>query len=554
MINPFNPFSDRDQFFPKLTPAQIALLEPHGVRRRFKAGETVVAVGTQNAGFMIVLSGLIEIYRGDGMSAPRLSTLGPSEFGGEFSMMAGHRAILEARAGQDSEVLAIDESAWRTIAVTHAEISEMFVRALILRRIALIKQGFGGVQLVGSRHSSDTLRLREFLTRNSYPYAYLDVEDDAETAGLLEKLHVGVEEVPIAIWGGRQILRNPSNRALADYLGISGERNGDKLYDLAVVGAGPAGLAAAVYAASEGLSVIVLDAHAPGGQAGASSRIENYLGFPIGVSGQELAGRAYTQALKFGAEFAIPREVVRLGCDDPHAEMELDDGTKIRSRSVLIASGARYRKPEVADYARFEGRGIYYRASFVEAQLSRGEGVVILGGGNSAGQAAVYLADHVRHVHLLVRGDRLSDTMSRYLIQRIEATPNVSLRTRTVIDAVHGDERLERVRWRNLETGEREERDIGHVFAFIGADPNTGWLKDCVTLDAKGFVKTGNDLAPEDLVAMKWGRNRLPHPFETSRPGIFAAGDVRCGSVKRVASAVGEGAVVVQYLHSVLME
>jgi thioredoxin reductase (NADPH) len=554
MINPFNPFSDRDQFFPKLTPAQIAVLEPHGVRRRYKAGEILVAVGSQHAGFMIVLSGLIEIYRGAGPEATRLSTLGPSEFGGEFSMVAGHRAILEARAGEDSEILAINEQGWRAIAVTHAEISEIFVRALILRRIALIKQGWSGLQIVGSRHSADTLRLREFLTRNSYPYSYLDVEADAETAGLLEKLHIRAEDVPIAIWGGTQILRNPSNRALADYLGISGEMHGDKLYDLVVVGAGPAGIAAAVYASSEGLSVIVLDAHAPGGQAGISTRIENYLGFPTGIAGQELAGRAYAQALKFGTEFAIPREVTRLRCDDPHSVIELDDGATIRGRCVLIASGARYRKPDVANFAHFEGRGIYYRASFVEAQLSHGGEVVVLGGGNSAGQAAVYLSEQLPHVHLLVRGDRLSDTMSRYLIQRIEAAPNITLRAHTVIDALYGEEQLERLRWRNLLTDELEVRDIGHVFAFIGADPNTGWLQDCVTLDAKGFVKTGNDLAPEELVAMKWNRRRPPHPFETSRPGIFCAGDVRHGSVKRVASAVGEGAVVVQYLHSVLQE
>jgi thioredoxin reductase (NADPH) len=280
-----NPFSDRDQFFPKLTPAQIALLEPYGVRRQYKAGDVLVAAGSLNAGFIIVLSGLIEIYRGAGGDATRLSTLGPSEFGGEFSMMAGHRSILEARAGQDSEVLAIDEREWRTIAVTHAEISEIFVRALILRRVALIREGIGGTQIVGSRHSADTLRLREFLTRNSYPYTYLDVEEDAETAGLLEKLHVRPDEVPIAIWGGTKILRNPTNRALADYLGISGEMNRDRLYDLIVVGAGPAGLAAAVYASSEGLSVVVLDAHAPGGQAGISTRIENYLGFPTGITG-----------------------------------------------------------------------------------------------------------------------------------------------------------------------------------------------------------------------------------------------------------------------------
>jgi thioredoxin reductase (NADPH) len=546
--------AEHDLLFPKLSDRLLALLERHGRRQSIPAGSVVVAQGQQHAGFIVVLRGAIDVIRREDDVAKVVSTFGPREFGGEFSTLGKGRSIIEARAREDTEALVLEAPELRAVLASDSELNDLVTRALIERRLRMIRYGFGGVRLIGSRHSADTLRLREFLTRNSHPYVYLDVEDDAETASLLERLHIRPEEVPIVIWTGTQVLRNPSNRAVAECLGFSGEISGDRLYDFAIVGAGPAGLAAAVYAASEGLSVIVLDADAPGGQAGASSKIENYLGFPTGVSGQELAGRAFVQARKFGAEFVVAREVARLRCGEGHPMLDMADGDFIRARAVLIASGARYRKPGVADLPRFEGRGVYYRASHMEAQFCRDQEVVIIGGGNSAGQASVFLANHARHVHILVRGEGLARTMSRYLIQRIESTANITLYPRTEVTALKGDEHLEGVTWRGRDGGESVERAIGHVFVFIGADPNTQWLQDCVALDDKGFVRTGNDLRPDDFDLKIWNRPRLPFGFETNRPGVFAAGDVRSGSVKRVASSVGEGAITVQFLHAFLQE
>jgi len=544
---------DRDLVFPRLGDRQLALLERHGRHQRIAAGSIVVAVGQQRAGFIVVLRGGIDIIRRDDDVEKIVSTIGPREFGGEFSTIGNARAILEVRAREDTDALVLDGPELRRVLAGDAELSDLVTRTLIERRLRMIRHGFGGVRLIGSRHSADTLRLRAFLTRNSHPHVYLDVERDADTAALLERLHIRPEEVPILIWAGTEVLRNPSNRAVAECLGFGGALGADRLYDFAIVGAGPAGLGAAVYAASEGLSVLVLDADAPGGQAGASSKIENYLGFPTGLSGQELAARAFVQAQKFGAEFAVAREVTRLHCGNGHPVLDMADGDSIRARAVLIASGARYRKPAVADLPRFEGRGVYYRASHMEAQFCRDDEVVVIGGGNSAGQAAVFLAKHARHVHMLVRGDGLARTMSRYLVQRIESTANISLHPRSELAALAGDEQLERVAWRG-ENGVVTEHAIAHVFVFIGADPNTQWLQNCVALDAQGFVRTGNDLRPADFDLETWNRPRLPYAFETNRPGIFAAGDVRSGSVKRVASSVGEGAITVQYLHAFLEE
>ena len=427
------------------------------------------------------------------------------------------------------------------------------MRAFILRRVALIQDGAGGVTLVGSRHSADTLRLSEFLTRNGQPFAYLDLEADKDTGTLLERFGIGIDEVPVVICRGTIVLKNPSNRQLADCVGLGPELTDGRVYDVIVVGAGPGGLATAVYAASEGLNVVVLDAKAPGGQAGSSSKIENYLGFPTGISGQALAGRAFVQAQKFGAELAVPREAVGFECGaDSLPMVKLDSGELLRSRSVVIASGARYRKPSLSDFVGFEGRGVYYGASFIEARLCREQEVIVIGGGNSAGQAAVFLAGHARHVHILVRGPGLADTMSRYLIQRIETAPNITLHTETEVVALAGEGGLERVSWRHRPSGRTEEHPIAHVFVFIGADPSSSWLSDCVTLDQKSFVKTGIDLSPDELRAAGWSLRRSPFLLETSLPGVFAVGDVRSGSVKRVAAAVGEGAAAVQMIHQAL--
>jgi len=544
----------RDQLFPKLSEQQIAWLGQYGERKRHKQGETLVAFGSQNANFTVLLAGAIAIVRRDAGGEHVVAVLEPREFGGEFSMMGGRRSIAELRVEADSEVISIAPPQFRRLLASNAELSELIVGSFIQRRMAMIEYGFGGVRIIGSRHSADTLRLREFLTRNGHPHVYLDVERDGEAADLVKRLDIRPQEVPILIWGTSQLLRNPSNREVAECLGLSSPLGEKRLYDFAIVGAGPAGLAAAVYAASEGLSVILVDVQAPGGQAGTSSNIENYLGFPTGVSGQALAGRAFVQAQKFGVHFVIGREARKLRCDEEYPVLELEGGDAIRGRSVLIASGARYRKPEVPGIERFEGRGIYYRASHMEAQFCAGEEAIVIGGGNSAGQAAVFLAGHARHVHILVRGDGLAETMSRYLIERIESLPNATLHGRTELAGVDGDGLLARVRWRNRVSGEAQERAIRHVFVFIGADPNTHWLKGCVALDDKGFVKTGNDLRPADFGPEPWKVRRLPHAFETSRRGVFAAGDVRSGSVKRVASAVGEGAIVVPYLHAFLQE
>jgi thioredoxin reductase (NADPH) len=370
---------------------------------------------------------------------------------------------------------------------------------------------------------------------------------------LLERFGVCLAEVPVVICRGEIVLKNPTNRQLADCIGLGPELPADRVYDLIVVGAGPGGLAAAVYAASEGLNVVVLDAKAPGGQAGSSSKIENYLGFPTGISGQALAGRAFVQAQKFGAQLALPREAVGFECGaDSLPLVRLDSGELLRSRAVVVASGARYRKPALQDFVRFEGRGVYYGASFIEARLCHEQEVIVIGGGNSAGQAAVFLAGHARHVHILVRGPGLAETMSRYLIQRIETAPNITLHAETEITALAGESDLERVTWHHKATNATEEHPIAHVFVFIGADPNSGWLSDCVTLDQKSFVKTGIDLSPDELREAGWTLRRSPFLLETSLPGVFAVGDVRSGSVKRVAAAVGEGSAVVQMIHQTL--
>jgi thioredoxin reductase (NADPH) len=455
---------------------------------------------------------------------------------------------------EPGEVIELDREHLLALVQTDSELSEVIMRAFILRRVELIAHGFGDVVLIGSSHCVGTLRVKEFLTRNGHPYTYVDLDRDSDVQGLLDRFHITAQDVPVLICRGELVLRRPTNREIAECLGFNATIDATLLRDLVIVGAGPAGLAAAVYAASEGLDVLLIETNAPGGQAGSSSKIENYLGFPTGISGQALAARAYTQAQKFGAQAVVAQSATNLLGEHKPYTVEIDGVTRIAARTVIIATGAAYRKPEIENLPRFEGIGVYYGATFMEAQLCAGEEVIVVGGGNSAGQAAVFLAQAARCVHMLVRSDSLADSMSRYLIRRIEENPAIVLRTRTEIKALEGDNHLERVSWRNSGTGESESRAIRHVFLMTGAVPATAWLDGSISRDAKGFIKTGPDLSPDDLNEACWPPGRLPHLLETSRPGVFAVGDVRAGSIKRVASAVGEGSIAIAFVHQVLLE
>jgi thioredoxin reductase (NADPH) len=458
------------------------------------------------------------------------------------------------RVSEPGEVIQLDREQLLALIQTDAELSEILMRAFILRRLKLIASDLGDVVVIGSAHCSGTLRVKEFLTRNGHPFQYLDLDRDRDAQDLLDRFQVGAADIPVVICRGHAVLRNPTNAQIADCLGFNEDLDQRRVSDLVVVGAGPAGLAAAVYGASEGLDVLVLESNMPGGQAGASSRIENYLGFPTGISGLELTGRAYAQALKFGAHVMVAKGATRLACDGQRYTVEIDGGPRIAARAVIVATGAEYRRPDLENLSAFEGSGVYYGATPMEAQLCVGEDVVVVGGGNSAGQAAVFLASTARRVHMLVRGDGLADTMSRYLIRRIEDNPAIELRTHTQIVALEGGRELERIRWRDDATGAIESQDIRHVFIMTGATPNTGWLDGCIALDENGFVKTGPDLSSDELARAKWPLARPPYLLETSRPRIFAVGDVRGGNVKRVASAVGEGSIAVAFVHQVLRQ
>jgi thioredoxin reductase (NADPH) len=543
----------RAQMFPKLDPDQVERIAAHALRRPIRAGEVLFEQGQPNPGVYVVLSGALAVVRPGIAGEDPITVHHAGEFTGETNVLAGRRSLVRGRVTEDGEALYLDPAAFRRVVQTDSEISELFMRAFILRRMGLIAAGLGDAVVIGSVHSAGTLRLREFFTRNSHPFAYVDVEKDDTVQAMLDRFHVSVADVPVVICRGERVLKNPSNEEVADCFGLSRDFDAAVLRDLVVVGAGPAGLAAAVYGASEGLDVLVLENTAPGGQAGTSSKIENYLGFPTGISGQALAGRAFVQAQKFGAEIAIGRSATHLTCDAKRSYLVgLSDGSVVRARSLIIASGVQYRRLPLADLPRFEGVGVYFGATHIEAQLCEGEDVIVVGGGNSAGQAAVFLASRARHVHMLVRGDGLTDTMSRYLIQRIEESPKITLRPHTEVAALEGDGWLERVAWRGPD-GATEVRPIRHLFLMTGAEPNTGWLQGCIALDDKGFVKTGTDLNAEDLNG-RWLLARTPFLLETNRHGIFCVGDARSGNVKRVASAVGEGSVCVQLVHRVLAE
>jgi thioredoxin reductase (NADPH) len=451
------------------------------------------------------------------------------------------------------EVIEVDRDVLLSLIQTDDQLGEVLMRAFILRRVELIAQGLGDVVLAGSTFCQGTLRVKEFLTRNGHPYTFIDLDRDPGVQDLLDRFGIAEGDVPVLICRGTVVLRNPTNAQIAECLGFNEAIDEGRLRDVLIVGAGPSGLAAAVYGASEGLDVLVLETEAPGGQAGSSSKIENYLGFPTGISGQELATRALTQAEKFGAEMIVAKGARRLSCEGKPYAIEIDDGPRILARTIVIATGARYRKLSVENRERFEGAGIYYSATPIEAQLCREEEVAVVGGGNSAGQAAMFLARTSRRVHLLVRAPGLAETMSRYLIRRIEDNPAIVLRTQTEIVALEGDNHLERVSWRDA-TGSITTRDVRHVFSMTGAVPNTSWLDGCLALDGEGFIKTGTDLSEDDLAAARWPLARPPRLLETSRPGVFAVGDVRCGNVKRVASAVGEGSISISFIHKALQE
>ena len=542
----------RAERFPKLLDAQIARIAVLATRRPMHAGEILFEQGDAFGGLFVVLSGALEITR-PGLAGDDLIVVHHAgEFTGEVSVMAGRRALVRGRALESGEVLALDADGLKRVVQGDAELSDLFIRAFILRRLALLAHNLGDATLIGSNHSAGTLRLQEFFTHNSHPYAYVDIDRDKDVQALLDRFHVGVGDVPIVICRGEKVLKNPTNAEVADCFGLSSVQDPDAMRDLLVVGAGPGGLAAAVYGASEGLDVLVLETDAPGGQAGTSSKIENYLGFPTGIPGQELAARAFAQAQKFGAEIAVARSAASFACDHKAGfEVGLSNGTIVRSRAIIIASGVKYRRLTLPNLAQFEGAGVYYSAAKLEGELCRGDDVAVVGGANSAGQAAVFLSGRARHVHVLIRGAGLSDTMSRYLIRRIEESPNITLHPYTEVVGLEGDDRLRAVQWRGRD-GKIERHEIAHLFSMTGAEPNTAWLKGCVALDAKGFIRTGNDLGQEDLTKSGWTLPRSPFLLETNRPRVFAVGDVRSGSVKRVASAVGEGSICVQLVFRAL--
>ena len=542
-----------DRLYPTLTPAQLERVAAHGRRRQVAQGEVLQSAGEPAARCFVVVAGRIEGVRPSAAEEIVVS-LGPGMFTGEATLLSGRPGLAQIRAEADGEVIEIARDDLLALIQTDGELSAIFMRAFILRRVELIARGVSDVVVLGSTHCQGTLRVREFLTRNGHPHTMLDLDRDPGVQELLDRFHITAADIPVILTCGEVVLRNPTNQQIADALGFNDAIDQTHVRDLVIVGAGPSGLAAAVYGASEGLDVLVVESTAPGGQAGSSSRIENYLGFPTGIAGMDLAARATNQAQKFGAQLMVGSGARRLTCDRNPRALEIGEGQRLSARAVIIATGAEYRRLAIDGLSRFEGAGVYYAATFMEAQLCAGEEVVIVGAGNSAGQAAVFLAQAARRVHMVIRSTGLADTMSRYLIRRIEDHPAIVRHVRTEIVSLEGNGHLERVGWRDNESGRVETHGIRHVFTMTGAVPSTGWLAGCLTLDAKGFIKTGPDLSPEDLAAARWPLARAPHLLETSRPGVFAVGDVRAGSLKRVASAVGEGSIAIAAVHQVLHE
>jgi thioredoxin reductase (NADPH) len=538
--------------FPKLDEGQIASLGrcPLTTLKRYRGGEKLFEAGDRDFKFYVVKSGEVEIRDESGEAPKTIAVLGPGEFTGDVSQVTGGPAIVSGVARGDCEVYEVSPDALRQLLNYHPELSDVILQAFIARRQLLRESAdFTGLRVIGSRYSRDTFRVRDFLAKNRVLFTWLDLEADPQVHELLKQFGLTEADTPVVAWGRKLLLRNPSDRQLADALGIR-RPLGHKVYDLAVIGAGPAGLAAAVYGASEGLSTVVLERTGPGGQAGRSMRIENYLGFPTGITGSELAARAVLQANKFGACLSVPTPATGLTFDNAYAVLHLDGGETVVAKCLLIATGADYRRLGVDQCEQFEGCGVYYAATPLEAQMCRGSDVVVVGGGNSAGQAAVFLAGQVRKVHLVVRGADLYENMSSYLAKRIEETPNIELHLNTEIRRISGDRHLGEVEIVNKKTGEARTLKTPALFSFIGAVPRTDWLPPEIERDAKQFVRTGSTLAQSP----HWTARRPPFLLETSRPGVFAAGDVRSGSVKRVASAVGEGSMAVQFVHEHLKE
>ena len=544
--------SRRHQMFPVLSETDVARIRRFGTLRAYRAGETLFAAGQPSPGMFVVLSGSVSISQRDGLGhVVPIVRQGRRQFSAEVGTLSGQPSLVQAVADEAVETLLVPPGQLRALIIAEADLGERLVRALILRRVALIESEHSGPVLIGQPHAPDIVRLQTFLRRNGHPHHVVDVGTDPTAAALMEQAGAGLSDALVVCPDGA-LLINPAEEELARCIGMLEPVSPDEVFDVAVVGAGPAGLATAVYAASEGLSVVVLDCRAYGGQAGASARIENYLGFPTGISGQALAGRAYVQAQKFGAHMLIPAQARSLDCsrrqDDGLLRIHLTDGSQLRARTVVAASGARYRRPAVPRLQEFEGRGVWYWASAVEARLCARSEVALVGGGNSAGQAAVFLSGHASRVSVLVRGPGLAATMSRYLIDRIEATPNIELLPHTEVAALHGETTsgLDGISWRNRRHGAEQQRPIRNLFLFVGADPETAWLDACgVAVDASGFVCTGKG-------ALREGEPHVPAALETSIPGVFAIGDVRSGSVKRVGGAIGEGAAVVQQIHAAL--
>jgi len=535
-LDPSDPYARQAQTFPVLSEALTARVKAFGSEEDFPDGAMLFERGERSVDFFLCLKGNIEILETDDAGARHIVHRHvPGQFTGELDLFNDRKILVTGHAAPGSRVVRVKRPDFRRMIAAEPDIGEIIMRAFILRRVGLMLHGQGGVTLVGPGHAASTGRIETFLTRNGYPHRRIDTEVDVDAGGFLECFDLTEADLPVVVTEGKA-LRSPSNAALADALGLTVAIDREHVHDVAVVGAGPAGLAAAVYAASEGLDTVVVESIAPGGQAGTSSKIENYLGFPTGISGQALAGRAQVQAQKFGAKLLVSRAASGLDCTGAPFEIALGDGTAIRSRAVVIATGARYRKLDLERYADLEGNGIYYAATAMEAGLCAGTHVVVVGGGNSAGQAAIFLARSVEHVHILVRGKGLAETMSSYLIERIEASERITLHPFTEVTALEGERNLKALSWTDRQSGAEERREVGALFVMIGAVPNTDWLDGCLELDSAGFVKTGSG---ETF-------------FCSSKEGIFAVGDVRSGSIKRVASGVGEGSVVVSALHQYL--
>jgi thioredoxin reductase (NADPH) len=540
-------------YAPILTEAQIARIRPFAKQRQVSMEEILYQPNDDTPPVFVVLSGAIRILAVLAGSEQTVTTYRAGQFSGELLMIAGRRSIYKCQVAEVGTLLELSAANLRTLIGRDAELSEIFMKAFLARRISLQEAGHGNVVVVGSRYSANTLAVREFLTRDGHPFTYIDLDSDPMAQELLDRFGVSTADIPVVICNSAQILRNPSPRQVAEALGFNSQIDDSTVRDLIIVGAGPAGLAAAVYAASEGLDVLVIEKNAAGGQAGSSSKIENYLGFPAGLSGNDLASRALAQSEKFGAQIMVTRAVSHLSCARRPYEVVLDDGEAMLAKTIVLATGAEYNKPALVTLDAFTGKGVYYSATFMEAQFCASETVVVIGGGNSAGQAAVFLSQTAASVHLLVRGSSLADTMSRYLIQRIEENPRIQLHSSTELAALEGDGHLERISWVDKISGEVSTHPIRHVFVMAGASPKTGWLSGCLSLDTKGFILTGRDVET-GVAPVRWPLRRPPYMLESSIPGVFAVGDARSGNVKRVASAVGEGSIVVHLVHQAMAE